>query len=63
MSYGPLNGSKVASSSVAGFTRNVGSSILRVGKLAAGSVGALGKSLVGQDSFTQQVARQAKGKY
>lgn len=63
MSYGSLNNSKVSSSTSNGFTRNIGSSILKVGKLAVDSVGALGKSLVGRDDFTQKVAKQAKGKY
>lgn len=60
MSYGPLNNSKVASSTSNGFTRNIGSSILKVGKLAADSVGAFGKSLLGKDDFTQKVAKQSK---
>lgn len=60
MSYGALNNSKVASSNSAGFTRNIGASILKVGKLAASSVGAFGKALVGRDDFSQKVARQSK---
>lgn len=39
-----------------GFTRNVGAAALKVGKLAVQGVGALGKSVVGRDDFTNTVA-------
>lgn len=71
MSYGGLDTSKASAAdhhtkasqfSGNGFTRNVGASALKVGRLAAESVKAFGKAIIGRDDFTQQVARQAKRK-